>query len=41
LTGELLAVVEETMQPTQASVWLRPPPAPLTAVGGAMAGRGP
>jgi hypothetical protein len=24
LTGELLAVVEETMQPTQASLWLRP-----------------
>ena len=26
LTTELLAVVEETMQPTQASMWLRPPP---------------
>ena len=25
LTGELLAVVEQTMQPTQASLWLRPP----------------
>jgi hypothetical protein len=24
LTSELLAVVEETMQPTQASLWLRP-----------------
>ena len=24
LTGELLAVVEQTMQPTQASLWLRP-----------------
>jgi hypothetical protein len=24
LTTELLAVVEETMQPTQASLWLRP-----------------
>ena len=24
LTGELLAVVEETTQPTQASLWLRP-----------------
>jgi hypothetical protein len=23
LTGELLAVVDQTMQPTQASVWLR------------------
>jgi hypothetical protein len=26
LTVELLAVVEQTMQPTQASLWLRPPP---------------
>jgi hypothetical protein len=25
LTGELLAVVEETMQPTRASLWLRRP----------------
>jgi hypothetical protein len=24
LTGELLAVVDQTMQPTQASLWLRP-----------------
>jgi hypothetical protein len=24
LTGELLTVVEQTMQPTQASLWLRP-----------------
>jgi hypothetical protein len=26
LTGELLAVVEQTMQPTQTSLWLRPQP---------------
>jgi hypothetical protein len=26
LTGELLAVAERTMQPTRASLWLRPPP---------------
>jgi hypothetical protein len=25
LHGELLAVVDQTMQPTQASLWLRPP----------------
>jgi peptidoglycan/LPS O-acetylase OafA/YrhL len=29
LTGELLAVVDQTMQPTQASMWLRPTPEPL------------
>jgi hypothetical protein len=31
LTGELLAVADRTMQPTQASLWLRPsgPPRPL------------
>ena len=28
LTGELLAVVDQTMQPTQASLWLRPPRQP-------------
>jgi hypothetical protein len=28
LTGELLAVVEQTMQPTQAWLWLRPQPPP-------------
>jgi hypothetical protein len=26
LTAELLAVVDQTIQPTQASLWLRPPP---------------
>jgi hypothetical protein len=25
LTGELLAVVDQTIQPTQVSLWLRPP----------------
>jgi hypothetical protein len=28
LHGELLAVVDQTMQPTQASLWLRPPASP-------------
>jgi hypothetical protein len=27
LTAELLAVVDQTMQPTQSWLWLRPPPA--------------
>ena len=26
LSGELLAVVDQTMEPTKASLWLRPPP---------------
>jgi hypothetical protein len=33
LTADLLEVVDQTMQPTQASLWLRPP-APSTAVHG-------
>jgi hypothetical protein len=28
LTGELLAVTTQTMQPTRASLWLRPPTGP-------------
>jgi hypothetical protein len=37
LTGELLAVVDQTMQPTQASLWLRPqrPSYTVTAAVGA------
>jgi hypothetical protein len=31
LTGELLTVADQTMQPTQASLWLRPSPPPGTA----------
>jgi hypothetical protein len=31
LTAELLAVVDQTMQPTQATLWLRPPRAPSSA----------
>jgi hypothetical protein len=34
LTGELLAVVDQTMQPTRASLWLRPSPAVPSAAGG-------
>jgi hypothetical protein len=41
LTGELLAVVEQTVQPTQASLWLRPqPPAGSAAYRLKMAGEG-
>jgi hypothetical protein len=35
LTGELLAVVDQTMQPTQASVWLRPGAASTAGVAAA------
>jgi hypothetical protein len=38
LTTDLLEVVDQTMQPTQASFWLRPP-APSTAVHGPVHGR--
>ena len=37
LTGELLAVVEQTTQPTQVSMWLRPPQAPAGTAGDAVA----
>jgi hypothetical protein len=37
LTVELLAVVEQTMQPTQASLWLRPPHAASTAASATVA----
>jgi hypothetical protein len=36
LTAALLAVVEQTMQPTQASLWLRPQP-PSGAAGATVA----
>jgi hypothetical protein len=35
LTGELLAVTDQTMQPTQASLWLRPSRPPSTGAGSA------
>jgi hypothetical protein len=33
LHGELLAVVDQTMQPTRASLWLRPQATSTTAAG--------
>jgi hypothetical protein len=33
LTSELLAVVDQTMQPTQVTLWLRPSPAGSSAIG--------
>jgi hypothetical protein len=37
LTAELLAVVDQTMQPSQASLWLRPPHAASTAASATVA----
>jgi hypothetical protein len=39
LTVELLAVVDQTIQPTQASLWLRTPPEPSRTPPGALASR--
>jgi hypothetical protein len=39
LTAELLAVVDQAMQPTQASLWLRPPRIASRAANHAVAGR--
>ena len=39
LTAALLAVVDQTMQPTQASLWLRPQTLSPTAAGPAMVGK--
>jgi hypothetical protein len=37
LTDELLAVVDQTMQPTRVSIWLRPPQPPSGTAGAAVA----
>jgi hypothetical protein len=39
LTTDLLAVVDQTIQPTQASLWLRTPPEPSRTPPGALASR--
>ena len=39
LSAELLAVVDQTVQPTQASLWLRPQALSTTAAGPAMVGK--
>jgi hypothetical protein len=39
LTADLLAVVNQTIQPTQASLWLRTPPEPSRTPPGALASR--
>jgi hypothetical protein len=39
LTTDLLAVVDQTIQPTQASLWLRTPPEPSPTPPGALASR--
>ena len=39
LTAELLTVVDQTIQPTQASLWLRPQALSTTAAGPAMVGK--
>jgi hypothetical protein len=40
LTAEVLAVVEQTMQPTQAALWLRPSPGASQHQGGMVARAG-
>jgi hypothetical protein len=40
LAAELLAVVDQTTQPTQASLWLRPPQRPHSSGSGPRSGQG-